>query len=201
MNRSVAKRRVDSGNRIMKKIISLFQRNIDTDRLVRNEIVPGAEWVIEGSGVATRKFDGTCCLVRDGKLYRRYDAKKGRRPPAGFEPAQAPDFKTGHWPGWLPVTDTPQDKYHWEAFHGKQFDNGTYELCGPKIHGNPEKLSELVLVRHGADFLPDCPRDFDGLKDYFQVQDIEGVVWHHNDGRMVKIKGKDFGIRREWVDG
>lgn len=38
----------------MKKIISLFQRNYDGDRLVRNEVTPGAEWVINGEGTATR---------------------------------------------------------------------------------------------------------------------------------------------------
>ncbi len=30
----------------MQKIISLFQRNYDGDKLVRDEVVPGAEWVI-----------------------------------------------------------------------------------------------------------------------------------------------------------
>ena len=54
----------------MRKIISLFQRNYDGDRLVRNEVVPGAEWVLAGEGIATRKYDGTCCMVRDGKLYK-----------------------------------------------------------------------------------------------------------------------------------
>lgn len=34
----------------MKKIISLFARNYDTDGLVRNEIVPGAEWVVAARG-------------------------------------------------------------------------------------------------------------------------------------------------------
>ena len=43
----------------MKKIISLFQRNYEGDRLVRDELVPGAEWVAAGEGVATRKWDGT----------------------------------------------------------------------------------------------------------------------------------------------
>lgn len=42
----------------MKKIISLFQRNYDTDKLVRPEIIPGAEWVIKGEGFATQKLDG-----------------------------------------------------------------------------------------------------------------------------------------------
>ena len=62
----------------MKKIISLFMRNYDSDRLVRNEVTPGAEWVIEGEGKATRKYDGTCCLIKNNKLYKRYDAKKGK---------------------------------------------------------------------------------------------------------------------------
>lgn len=39
----------------MKKIISLFQRNYDGNRLVRDELVPGSEWVQEGLGIATRK--------------------------------------------------------------------------------------------------------------------------------------------------
>jgi len=26
---------------------------------------------------------------------------------------------------------------------------------------------------------------------------MEGIVWHHPDGRMVKIKGVDFGINRK----
>ena len=36
----------------MKKVISLFRRNYDTDHLVRDEVVEGAEWVIAGEGVA-----------------------------------------------------------------------------------------------------------------------------------------------------
>jgi len=44
--------------------------------------------------------------------------------------------------------------------------------------------------------LTDCPRTFDALREYLRGRDIEGVVWHHPDGRLVKIKGKDFGLRR-----
>src|ERR1700757_2258583 len=100
----------------MQKIISLFQRNYDGDRLVRDEVVPGAEWVLAGEGVATRKWDGTCCKVENGRLFKRYDAKKGKTPPDGFIPAQEqPDPNTGHWPGWLEVGDGPDDKWHREA--------------------------------------------------------------------------------------
>lgn len=181
---------------LMKKIVSLFQRNYDGDRLVRNETVPGTEWVTNGAGVATRKFDGTCCMVRDGKLYKRYDVKTGKQPPEGFEPAQEPDVTTGHWPGWLPVGDGPDDKWHREAFSTEPiFADGTYELCGPKVQGNPEGFDHHVLVTHGEHQL-NAPVTFEELKQWFANNDVEGIVWHHADGRMVKIKAKDFGIKR-----
>lgn len=191
----------------MQKIISLFQRNHEGDRLVRDEIVPGTEWVLAGEGKATRKFDGTCCLIRDGILLKRYDAKRGKVLPAGFEPAQEPDPVTGHWPGWLPVGDGHEDRWHREAFillcmawrdSDIQILNGTYELCGPKIQGNPENIPSHLLILHGIEIEVGSPRDFKGLKTYLQTHDIEGIVWHHPDGRMVKIKGKDFGIDRRF---
>ena len=179
----------------MKKTISLFQRNYDGDRLVRDELVPGAEWVAAGEGVATRKFDGTCCMVRDGKLFKRYDAKAGKTPPSGFEPAQDADTVTGHWPGWLPVGDGPDDKHHRDA--EMPTEDGTYELCGPKVQGNPEGFDQHVLVKHGAEVLHGCPRTFAALREYLRDGAVEGVVWWHPDGRMVKIKGKDFGHKRK----
>ena len=177
----------------MQKIISLFQRNYDGDRLVRDEVVPGAEWVLAGEGIATRKHDGTCCMVRDGVLYKRYDAQQGKKPPAGFEPAQDAD-PTGHWPGWLPVGAGPEDYWHRKAFEGDQvLPDGTYELCGPKVQGNPEGFHCHVLLPHGCVRLDDCPRDFTGIKEYLlSWVTMEGVVWHHPDGRMVKIKRRDF---------
>lgn len=181
----------------MKKIISLYQRNYDGDRLVRNEIVPGAEWVAAGEGVATRKHDGTCCMVRDGKLWKRYDAKQGKTPPPGFEPAQDADPNTGHWPGWMPVSDDNGDRWHREAWNaaGGNLPDGTYELCGPKIQGNPEGLPTHQLIPHGCEKL-DAPRTYDEIKAWLADKGIEGIVWHHPDGRMVKIKTRDFGRKR-----
>lgn len=197
----------------MKKIISLFQRNYDGDKLVRDEVVPGAEWVIAGEGQATRKFDGTCCMVRDGKLYKRFDAKQGKTPPPNFEPAQDYDAVTGHMPGWIPVGEGPEDKWHRQAFNNQNFyvddrlhklHEGTFELCGPKVQGNPEReyvenevgQNMHLLIAHGYYLYGNAPRDFDGLKDYLIRCGAEGIVWHHPDGRMVKIKAKDFGLSR-----
>lgn len=193
----------------MKKIISLFQRNYDGDHLVRNEVVPGAEWVLAGEGVATVKWDGTCCMVRNKRLYKRYDARRGKKPPEGFEPAQEPDEKTGHWPGWIPVGHGPEDRWHREAAArtvgvacvsdrivevAESWEDGTYELIGPAINANPHKCVRHELVRHGAEALDKFPRTFDEIKALFAQPwwEYEGVVWHHPDGRMVKIKKRDF---------
>lgn len=185
----------------MKKIISLFQRNYDGDRLVRDEVVPGAEWVITGEGVATVKHDGTCCLVRDGKLFKRYEVKRGKTPPPNFEPAGPVDEVTSKQQGWVPVGDGPEDKWHRQAyiegpsFHGG-WEDGTYELCGPRVQGNPEELKAHTLIRHGVE-RTEAPRTFGALREWLEPRDIEGIVWHHPDGRMVKIKKKDFGLKRK----
>lgn len=189
----------------MKKIISLFARNYDGDGLVRDEIVPGAEWVVAGEGTATRKWDGTCCLIRDGKIYKRYDAKHGKTPPPGFEPAQEYDPITGHMPGWIAVGDGPEDRWFRQAIANQpNCADGTYELCGPKVQSDPERAYRLseqpdeamhILIPHGRHIF-DAPRTFAELKDWFEGRDIEGIVWHHPDGRMVKIKCRDFGIKR-----
>lgn len=54
----------------MRKISTLFQRNYDGDRLVRDDVTPGAEWVLAGEGTPTRKWDGTACMVRGDRLYQ-----------------------------------------------------------------------------------------------------------------------------------
>ena len=82
----------------MKKIPSLFKRNYDTHKIY-NEVTEGCEWVIKGEGMATRKYDGTACLIREGNLFKRYDCKKGRETPSamdGFPCQPKPDPETGH---------------------------------------------------------------------------------------------------------
>lgn len=187
----------------MQKIISLFQRNFEGDRKVRDEVTPGAEWVMAGEGVATRKWDGTCCKVEKGVLYKRYDAKNGKTPPAGFIPAQDPDPVTGHWPGWIKIDgEAKEDRWFREGLKsfctqkGSFPEEGTYELIGEKINGNPEGIDGHYLIKHGKKQYPDAPTNFGDLKKWFSEKNIEGLVWHNPDGRMVKIKAKDFGIKR-----
>lgn len=182
----------------MRKIVSLFHRNYDGDRQVRDELNEEAKWVANGEGVATRKYDGTCCLIRDGKLYKRYEVKPGKNPPESFEPANEVDPNTGKQQGWVPVGEGNEDRWHREAFDRlAEKEDGTYELMGPKVQSNLETYGEHVLLAHAnAVILEDCPRTFNELRQYLADGKIEGIVWHHEDGRMVKIKGKDFGIKR-----
>lgn len=188
----------------MQKIISLFKRKYDGGpRHVFNEVVDGAEWVALGEGIATRKHDGTCCMVRSNVLYRRYTLKEGRVEPLGFEPVTQMDEQTGKQEGWVPVGDSQADKWHRQAWHIEKdhMADGTYELCGPKVQGNPERLHTHRLIEHGVIEMVGFPRTFGEIKRWFYDMrhdplNVEGVVWHHPDGRMVKIKSKDFGIER-----
>lgn len=187
----------------MKKMTSLFVRDYIAKHKAsaRNEYSPGTEWVQAGLGFATVKLDGTCCMIKDGALFKRYDAKHGKQPPAGFIPCQeSPDPISGHWPGWLVVGDEPESRWHREAFAAKlptEWLDGTYELVGPKIAGNKERFDHHELDRHGAYvFSAGPPRDFEGLKEWFQHNHVEGIVWHSPTGEMVKIKRSDFGM--EW---
>ena len=181
----------------MNKIISLFIRDFENNpALVTREISEGADWVIKGEGIATRKWDGTACIVMNGKLYARYGAKHGNPPPYGAIPCQPEcDPVNQHWPHWVEVKYQAQYKYHRLAYN-EILPDGTYELCGPHFQSNPERFEKDCFIRHGEMTYDDVPRDYDSLKLWFVKKNIEGIVWHHPDGRMVKIKRKDFGLIR-----
>ena len=185
----------------MQKIPTVFERDWSGDRSrVINQVHPGCEWVLLGKGIATRKLDGTCCLVRGGKLFKRRELRKGEAAPSDFE-SVATDDETGKVVGWVPVGAGPEDKWHREAFALGPLSDGTYELIGPKVQGNPEpeKVEQHLLIRHGegmAGPVADVPRSFDALRGWLEALDIEGIVFHHPDGRKAKIKARDFGLRR-----
>ena len=183
----------------MKKVPTIFDRDWDGDRSRVVDLPhPDCAWVFAGEGTATLKLDGSCCLVRDGRLYKRHEVKDGKRVPEGFV-WEEDDFVTKKTVGWLPVGEGPEDRWHreaWGDFVGTPL-NGTYELLGPKVQGNVEKREKHQLVSHdGTGILDDAPRTFDGLRDYLAGKDIEGIVFHHPDGRMGKIKLRDFGLKR-----
>ena len=182
----------------MKKIPTLFVR-LPGHGSVTEQVTPGLEGVLAGEFRPTVKWDGTACLWRDGQLCKRYDAKAGRVPPATFSPAQeAPDPITGHWPGWVPVGDGPEDQWHREGLTNASpyLSEVTYELIGPKIQGNPYRLTSHFLWSHGAktDSIPAGPWTFDSLLRFLDLFQHEGIVWWGADGPVAKLKRRDFGL-------
>ena len=179
----------------MNKIPTIFLRDMSHQpALAISKWHPDCLWVRDGEGIATRKYDGTSCMVRDGKLYKRRELRQGDVAPADFE-SLGTDENTGKTVGWIPVGDGPEDKYHREAFDGWH-PNGTYELLGPKIQGNKDQRTQHVLQDHRmARTYPLAPRTFEGIKAFLEENVIEGLVWHHDDGRFGKIKRRDFGLK------
>lgn len=184
----------------MKKISTLFKKDPNDLGRVINEINPENQWVFDGEGFPTRKYDGTACATIGGELYKRYDVKRGRQVPQGAIPCQEPDEITGHWPHWIKCDrSNPADKYHFEAFDSFPiYNDSTFELVGPKIQGNPEKFSEHKLIEHKSfGILMEGGYSFDNIKLWLESHDVEGIVFYHSrDGRMCKIRKSDFGIKR-----
>lgn len=201
----------------MKKIPIVFKRLHLTGPAneVIDEVTPGCEWVLAGEGKATLKWDGTACMIQNGVLYARYDRKRRRAtritpgmPLEGYKPVpngwiacQEPDEITGHWPGWVPVTWEPKYIYHLEAFHEpraiRPLREGTCELVGPKVQGNPHEIERHILTPHGANvaYEQEGPRTFDSIRSSIEGHiHHEGIVFWHDDGRMAKIKRRDFGF-------
>ena len=193
----------------MRKIPSLFIREFEGHNVsnITEQITSGCEWVLDREGIATEKYDGTCCLIQNNKLYKRYDAKQGKQPPEGAIPCQPePDPITTHWPHWVLVDENkPEDKWFIQAFnyfgeqsmlYNRYIVDGTYELCGPHFQGNPYNLERDIFYKHGEKVLESVPRTFEGIKEYLRSHYIEGIVFHRGNGDMCKIKRTDFGF--EW---
>lgn len=184
----------------MKKIPMLYERNYgDNDFTFKSKKpIPGMEWVEEGKGVATIKYDGACCAIIDGKLYKRYDAGiKGRKVPDGAIPCQEEaDPITKHFPCWVACSrDNPADKYFYAAYDlKKDWEDGTYELVGAKVQRNLYNLPNHQLWKHGKDII-EVGRDFESIKKYLENHEIEGIVFWLDGEPKCKIRRKDFGFR------
>ena len=187
----------------MKKIPTLFERVYENHRIV--DILPnvtkGMEWVLAGEGIATIKWDGACCAIIDGELYKRYDAKKGRKPPEGAIPCCDPDPVTGHWPHWVKCDrGNPADKWFFDAYEIEtemqktdRLADGTYEAVGPAFNGNPYGCGFHHLHRHGIDVVY-VERTFEGIKRFLEEEPFEGIVFWKDGEPKCKIKRTDFGF-------
>ncbi len=185
----------------MKKIPTLFERKFENHRVVAitDKVTPGMEWVLEGEGIATIKYDGSCCAIIDGKFYKRYDAKKGRKAPEGAIPCCDPDPVTGHHPHWVKVDpNNPADKHFIAAYrvaYEKEgvLPDGTYEAVGKHFNGNPYNMEVDMLIPHGL-YSIDVERTFEGIRSYLEHSANEGIVFWRDGEPRCKIKRTDFGF-------
>lgn len=184
----------------MKKIPTLFVRKFEGRKIIEvtPEITPGCEEAFL-HGASTMKIDGSCCAIINGEFYKRYDAKKGKKPPEGAIPCCDPDPVTGHWPHWVKVkANDPADKWFINAYLNTALDmslvDGTYEAIGPHFQGNPYNRSEDVLVKHGVIQVP-IERNFEAIRDFFaNGANMEGIVFWLDGEPICKIKRTDFGL-------
>lgn len=193
----------------MKKIPTLFERIYENHKIIgiRDVITPGCEEAFL-HGEATIKYDGACCSIIDGEMYKRYDAKKGKTPPEGAIPCCDPDPVTGHWPHWVKVDENnPADKWFIEAFKNSYAACGkfkfmlnnsgdTFEAVGPHFQGNPYHLSEDKLFKHGNICIRNLTRDFEHVGQWLNENTVEGIVFWLDGAPVCKIKRSDFGY--EW---
>lgn len=184
----------------MKKIPTLFVREFENHRVVKctEQVTPGMEWVLapECGGIATLKLDGACCAVRNGELYKRYDAKHGKTPPEGAIPCSDPDPVTGHWPHWVKCDpDNPADKWFFAAYENRfAVEDGTYEAVGPHFQGNPYRIDRDILLRHGGCEIA-LERSFSGIYQWLLDNSYaEGIVFWKDGEPQCKIKRSDFAL-------
>jgi hypothetical protein len=187
----------------VKKIPTIFVRDETVKgHPVVDQVKPECQWVLDGEGIPTLKLDGTNVKVEGGQLFKRQKPKDRDYDEASYVPCRR---------------DDPADKWAFEAFDalvepgGLMHSDvppadGIYELVGPKVQGNPYGYAqhELVLVVPPASLriseaalgeLTEPRRTFAGLWAFLKVHSqYEGLVFHHPDGRMAKIKRRDFGL-------
>ncbi len=195
----------------MKKMPSLFVRIFEDHKIktITSQVTKGCEWVFEEPVRATIKFDGTATYFYKDELWKRYDAKKGKKVPDGAIKCQPEaDPVTGHLPCWVRVSkDNPGDKWFVVAYEnaltdGFVFENDrTYELCGPHFQGNPENFDKDKFVLHGSVECKDLDvskLSFDSIRDWLSSHYVEGIVFYRSNGEMCKIKRSDFGL--DWKE-
>lgn len=193
----------------MKKIPALLVIDHPTHEVL-DTINPAARFIFSATNVvATVKRDGQAMkLTDDGAWLTRRAVKDGKTTPAGFV-AEQHDPNTGTTFGWEPVEQSSVIKAFKDALahHDGELNPGTFELAGPKIQGNPEKLAHHVLFVHGSEVsefpnlaeiaAADSPKSvLLPLFTQFRDNGVEGVVLWADGVPAVKVRVKDiFGGR------
>jgi hypothetical protein len=199
----------------MKKMKTLFVVDRKTD-LATDKINQECDWINDIGVLATVKFEGTATLFQDNKLYKRWDRKLTKRfakqknklkdnfvfskdmlkeIPLGAIPCQD-DFDpvTFHQPFWVEVDSDNSNVYYNEALErATNLKNGnTYELIGEKVQSNYYDINGHELIEHGSKVSDLVHFDFVSVREWLKNNNEEGLVFRHPDGRMCKIRRKDF---------
>jgi hypothetical protein len=169
----------------MEKIPTMYERDESKrGHPVKPGVKPECAWVEAGEGIATTKLDGQNVKVEGGRLYKRQKPKDREYDRASYVPCDPTN---------------PANRYLFEGFD-PGLPDGIYEAIGPKIQGNPEQYPQhsfvMVVPPMGSLHIDNPPRTFEAFKSYFTEHDIEGIVFHHPDGRFAKIKARDFQVGR-----
>ncbi len=183
----------------MRKIPTIFKRDENRGGKIKNEYVVDTE--LFAIATATEKIDGTNIrvTVRSHMVVR---VEKRRNP----DKIQKHKGITEPW--YVDASDSSEDKWIMDAVKNTNFagiPDGEWsgEAVGPNIQGNPlnlEKHEVVFFTLNQAPIFENVPTDFEGLKAWLPAQKskygnncgIEGIVWHCSNGKMMKIKTKDF---------
>lgn len=183
----------------MKKIPTIFKREEKLGGHIVNQYVVNT--IEFATAKATEKIDGTNVRVtiRKGTAVRL----EKRRNPSKLEKA-----KGIIEPWYIDASMSAEDKWIQECLKGtdlSQLPDGEWsgEAVGENIQGNPLKLVGHKIVFFSLGQCPvfkNVPTTYDELKEWLPKQKskvgndcgIEGIVWHCENGDMMKIKTKDF---------
>lgn len=145
-----------------------------------SEINPECQWVFDGEGVPTYKWDGTNVRVEvyEGRVRTILGRDKKSQLPACAQELVG-QLAGRHGSGW----------YH-------------AELVGPKVNGNRHRATEAHL--EFFDVTPALLRPYETpietVAAHCPTSRSEGVVWHHPDGRRAKLRAQDLKRAGMWPE-
>lgn len=183
----------------MHKIKTIFERDWESSRKVIDKLVVDFDF---SNSVATEKLDGTNVrlTIRNHSCVRL----EKRRNPDKLQKAKGIEE-----PWYMDASEfAAEDKWVFDALKNtdlSEIKDGEWsgEALGKNIQGNPLNLDKNIIVLFSCNQAPifdDVPTTYQELKEWLPKQKskfgndcgIEGIVWHGRDGKMVKIKLKDF---------
>jgi hypothetical protein len=177
----------------------------------------------------TAKMDGTCCYIKDGKIFARQDVKLlANAPPEWFPTAGTEPDKNGHIIGFRPLDRKRGDKWHLLALDQSDsskatfleydklaktfyyatraitdFNGKTCELLGPSVNGNKHKLDRQAYIIHGSVEVNAPWRSHSELKAWLDGEEgilYEGIVIHDvGNGTVHKCHREHLGGAHVWA--